>query len=122
MDKPYSLTAEKLIQELKTDSKKGLSSEDAQSRLKQYGSNELKASKGKNPLMILFSQFTDFLVIILILASVASFFLGEHIDGLMIIIIVVMNAIIGFIQEYRVEKAIESLKKMVTSNQTVYRD
>lgn len=107
---------------LQTDIKNGLTSQEVDSRLKQYGPNELKQAKGKNPLMLLFSQFTDVLVVILILASIASYFLGEGIDALMIVIIVIINAIIGFIQEYRVEKAIESLKKMVTSNQTIFRD
>lgn len=122
MDNFFSVPKEELVSKLNTDLKKGLSSEDASQRLIKYGLNELKQTKGKNPLLILLSQFTDVLVIILIIASIASFFLGEGVDAVMIVIIVIMNAIIGFIQEYRVEKAIEHLKQMVTSNQLVYRD
>lgn len=122
MDNFFSISTIDTASKLKTDLKQGLSSAEASQRLTQYGSNELKQTKGKNPLMILFSQFTDLLVIILILASLASWFLGEGVDAIMIVIIVIMNAVIGFIQEYRVEKAIEHLKKMVTSNQLVYRD
>jgi len=122
MDNFFSLPKEDLTSKFNTDLKNGLSENEAQARLNQYGPNEIKQQKGKSPLLILFSQFTDILVIILIMASVASYFLGEGIDALMIVIIVIINAIIGFIQEYRVEKAIEHLKKMVTSNQTVYRD
>src|SRR3989344_8951985 len=122
MDNFSSVGLLELPQKLNTDLKKGLTSSEAQARLNQYGPNELKKSKGKNPLLILFSQFTNLLVIILIIASIASWFLGEGIDAIMIVIIVIMNAVIGFVQEYRVEKAIEHLKKMVTSSQLVYRD
>lgn len=122
MDKFYTVTTSDIQQNLNTNLKQGLSSEEAEKRLKQYGPNELKKEKGKNPILLFFSEFTDFLVLILIGASIVSFILGEHIDAVMIIIIVLMNAIIGFLQEYRVEKAIEHLKQMVTSNQTVYRD
>jgi len=122
MESYTSQSPEDTVIKLQTNIKTGLTLQEVESRLKQYGPNELKQAKGKNPLMLLFSQFTDVLVLILILASIASYFLGEGIDALMIVIIVIINAIIGFIQEYRVEKAIESLKKMVTSNQTVYRD
>lgn len=122
MEKFFAIDFRELSSKLDTDLKNGLTSSEAQKRLTQYGPNELEQKKGKNPLTILFSQFTDILVIILILASIASYFLGEGVDALMIVIIVIINAIIGFIQEYRVEKAIEHLKKMVTSNQTVYRD
>lgn len=122
MDNFFSIPVLDLTQKLNTDLKKGLTVEEAETRLIKYGPNELKKTRGKSALLILFSQFTDLLVIILIIASIASFFLGEGVDAVMIIIIVIMNAIIGFIQEYRVEKAIEHLKKMVTSSQLVYRD
>lgn len=122
MDNFFTIPKEDLSSKLNTDLKNGLSLDEAAKRLQQYGLNELKQTKSKNPLLILLSQFTDILVIILILASIASYFLGEGIDALMIVLIVIVNAVIGFIQEYRVEKAIEHLKKMVTSNQTVYRD
>lgn len=121
MDKPYSKTAANLADELNTDPKNGLTQTEASEKLKKYGSNVLKEKKGKNPFKLLFEQFTDFLVIILILASIISFIFGEKVDALMIITIVIINGIVGFIQEYRVEKAIEHLKKMVTSDVLVYR-
>lgn len=122
MDKFYSLTVEQTAQQLKTEPKTGLSIQEAQNRLKQFGPNTLKEKKGKSPLKLLFEQFTNFLVIILIVASIVSFLFGEKVDALMIVAIVVINAIVGFIQEYRVEKAIEHLKKMVTSDVLVLRD
>ena len=112
MEKYFSISSEDLAVKLNTDLKHGLSSQEALKRLKEYGPNQLKQKKGKNPLVILLSQFTNLLVIILILASIASFFLGEGIDAIMIVIIIIMNALIGFVQEYRVEKAIDHLKKI----------
>ena len=122
MENFFSISTDDTAKKLNTNTKDGLSSTEAASRLTQYGPNELKQTKGKSALMIFVSQFTDLLVLLLIAASIASYFLGEGIDALMIVVIVIMNAVIGFIQEYRVEKAIEHLKQMVTSNQTVYRD
>src|SRR3989344_1322019 len=122
MEKAFVKTPEEVGKELQTDFKNGLSSSLAKERLQKYGSNELKEKKGKNPLILFFSEFTDFLVLILIAAALVSFFLGEKIDAFMIIAIVLLNGIVGFIQEYRVEKAIQSLKKLVTSNTKLYRD
>lgn len=122
MENPYSLDLKDLISQLNTNSEKGLTSQQAQQNLSKYGPNVLKEAKGKNPILMFLSEFTDFLVIILILASVVSFFLGEQVDAAMILVIVLVNAVVGFIQEYRVEKAIQSLKKLVTSNSTLYRD
>lgn len=122
MDSFSNLSSEESAQKLNTDLKNGLSTAEAASRFSKYGPNELKQIKGKSALGIFFSQFTDLLVLLLIGASIASYFLGEGIDALMIVAIVIINAIIGFIQEYRVEKAIEHLRQMVTSNQTVYRN
>ncbi len=122
MEKYYSQDIQATASTFQTDLKNGLSSTEAENRLKKYGFNVLKEAKGKNPLLMLLEEFTDFLVIILIIASVISFFLGEKIDAIMIMTIVIINAVVGFIQEYRVEKAIQSLKKLVTSTSTIYRD
>lgn len=122
MEKAYLKSAEEIVQELQTDPKNGLSSEDALQRLQKHGPNILKESKGKSLLTIFISQFTSFLVLILIAASAAAFILGESIDAIMIMAIVILNAVVGFIQEYRVEKTIQQLKKLVTANSFVYRD
>lgn len=121
MEKAYQKNIEQVARELKTDLKNGLSDFEAQNRL-QNGLNILKEAKGKNPLYILFSQFKSFLILILLAASLAAYFLGETIDSIMIIAIVILNGVIGFIQEYRVEKAIQHLRKMVTSNIKVIRE
>lgn len=118
----FNLSPEDTAAKLNTNLKTGLDSKDAARRLSQYGPNKIKQAGGKSALLILLSQFSNLLVLLLIGASATSYLLGEKIDAFMILIIVVFNAVIGFIQEYRVEKAIEDLKKMVTSFQIVYRD
>lgn len=89
----------------------GLSDMEAEARLRQFGTNELKKKKRKTAIEIFLSQFTDFIVLVLIAATVISFFLGEIIDASAILIIVVINAVFGFIQEYRTERSLEALKE-----------
>ncbi len=102
---------------------KGLTSKQADKRLEEFGKNALTA-KNKNPwYKILWSQFTDLLVIILILSAIISFFLShDPIDAYVILGIVILNAGIGFFQEYRTEKTLEALKKMVHPEIRVFRD
>jgi Ca2+-transporting ATPase len=100
----------------------GLSSADAQKRLEQYGANELPSGK-KTPLWKLFlGQFNDFVVILLIVASLISIALGDLIEGLAIMAIVVLNAAIGLIQEQRADAALDALKKMAAPDAQVLRD
>ena len=122
MENPYQKTAPDTGRELQTDLKLGLSSTEAANRLEKFGPNILKDSGGKNIFLIFLSQFTSFLIIILFIASAISFFLGETIDALLIMAIVVINGVVGFIQEVKVEKTIENLKKLVSTDVTIYRD
>ena len=100
----------------------GISSEEALKRLKECGLNELKEKKKKTPLMMFLDQFRDFMILVLIAASVVSGIIGEPSDTLAIAVIVILNAVIGFIQEYRAEKAMAALKKMSAPTATVIRD
>ncbi|MBI5408726.1 MAG: cation-translocating P-type ATPase [Nitrospirae bacterium] len=100
----------------------GLSSEEAQKRLREYGPNALKETKKKTPFMMLLEQFGDFMILVLIAAAVISGFIGEPADTLAIVVIVILNAVIGFIQEYRAEKAMEALKKMAAPSALALRD
>lgn len=122
MEKASNKTVEQAAQELQTDLKNGLSDQEAEKRLAQFGPNTLKDQKGKNPIIVFLSQFKSFLILILLAASVAAYFIGETIDTVMIIAIVLINGIIGFVQEYRVEKAIQHLKKLVISNVKIIRE
>ncbi len=100
----------------------GLSSSEVSKRLEKYGPNELKEEKGVSPLKILAEQFTQFLIIILIVATTISLLLGEVADAVVIFAIVIASAVLGFIQEYRASRAVEALKKLVTTTVTVIRD
>ena len=100
----------------------GLSSSEAEKRQKKYGLNEI-AEKPLTPLYILFlSQFVDILIGLLIVAAVAAFAIGDVIDAGVIILAVMLNVIMGFIQEYRSQKAIESLKSFITKHAIVKRE
>ncbi len=101
---------------------KGLSSAEAQQRLHNYGPNELKEVKKKTVIMMFLDQFKDFMILILIAAAVVSGLIGELADTIAIVVIVVLNAIIGFVQEYRAEKAMEALKEMAAPAALVTRD
>ncbi|MGC9346258.1 MAG: HAD-IC family P-type ATPase, partial [Candidatus Bathyarchaeales archaeon] len=100
----------------------GLSQEEAQKRLQKFGSNELKKEKRKSPVRLFFEQFTDILIIILLIATALSFAIGEVYDAIVIIAIVMACAVLGFTQEYRAERALEALKKMTAPTATVLRD
>lgn len=117
----HQKSADNIYEELKA-SPQGLFSEEAQKRLEQYGSNELTEKKKKTPFMMFLDQFKDFMILVLIAAAIISGFIGEVTDTIAIIIIVVLNAAIGFIQEYRAEKAIAALKKIAAAYATVIRN
>ncbi len=107
----YSKNIKEIFRELNT-SEKGISEEEAKKRLLGYGLNEIREEKRISPFRIFLGQFNSFIVWILIAAVIISMFLGDYLEGIVIIIILVINAIIGFIQEYRAEKAIKALKKL----------
>lgn len=100
----------------------GLTEEEAGRRLSKYGRNELKKIKKATPLKIFARQFLDFMLLLLIVAAIVSFLIGEHLDGFVIAGFVVFNAILGFTQEYRAERALEALKSMIAPQARVIRD
>jgi len=118
----YRLSKEETEQKLSTNVEKGLASSEASKRLAQYGTNELVEKEGKGPWKIFFTQFTSYLVILLLVAGVVSLFLEEYLDGTVIFFIVLANAVLGFTQEYRAEKTIRQLKKMAVPEVKVRRD
>ncbi|MDP2921011.1 MAG: calcium-translocating P-type ATPase, SERCA-type [Candidatus Omnitrophota bacterium] len=106
---------------LGVDASKGLSLEEAESRLEKYGPNQLKEKKGINPLDIFIDQFKDFIIWVLAGAALVSGFLQEWVDAFAILGIVILNAILGFIQEYRAEKSLAALKRLSSPNSKVIR-
>ncbi|SMC08860.1 calcium-translocating P-type ATPase, PMCA-type [Nitratiruptor tergarcus] len=113
---------EEIIQLLRTDPKKGLNNEEVQKRLQIYGLNKIVSTKKIPWYVILFRQFTDVLILILLVAAGISFAIGEVGDGWTIMAIVILNGILGFIQEFKAEKAIEALQKMLSPHCKVIRD
>jgi Ca2+-transporting ATPase len=100
----------------------GLSQEEAQKRLTEFGPNELKKEKGTSPIKLFVEQFKNILVVILLIATALSLAVGEAYDAIVIIAIVIAVAVLGFTQEYRAEKALEALKKMTAPTALVLRD
>jgi len=117
----YLKTVKECLEALKTN-EKGLSNTEAQKRLTQYGENQL-ITLGKTPRWLQFLiQFRDVLVIILIIAGMISFAIGDFRGGSIMFIIVLINAFIGYFQEHKAERIMDSLKKLVQSPAKVYRD
>jgi len=110
------------VEKLETDRAAGLSEAEAARRLATYGRNELAGSGTKKPWRILWEQMTELMVVILIVAAVISALLGDYNDAIAIATIVVLNALLGFSQEYRAEKAMAALKKLAVPSVRVRRD
>jgi Ca2+-transporting ATPase len=100
----------------------GLTSEQAADKLQRFGRNQIEGKKGPSPLAIFLSQFEDFIIWVLIGAALVSGFLQEWVDAIAIIAIVVLNAILGFIQEHKAEKSLAALKKMASPTSKVIRN
>jgi P-type Ca2+ transporter type 2C len=118
----HALDAAAVVGELKTDSDRGLSHEEARRRLAEHGANELQAAHHVSAWAILLQQFKNILILILLLAVVLSALLGHGVEAITIAAIVVFAAVLGFVQEYRAERAIEALRKMAAPTATVVRD
>lgn len=118
----YNLSVEDTIKVLNTDIDNGLTQGQAQKRLLELGFNQLQEKEKTSPLKIFLEQFQDFIIWVLIAAALVSGFLQEWVDALAIIAIVILNAILGFIQEYRAEKSLAALRKLSSPSSKVIRD
>ena len=117
----HGLTHEEILE--RTDSRReGLSASEAKAKLSEHGYNQLQEAKKRSPLHILLAQFKDLMILILLAAAIISGIVGDLKDTIVILIIVVLNAVVGFIQEYRAEKAMLALKKMSSTKAKVHRD
>ena len=114
--------APKEVAEKLQSSDTGLASEEARRRLEQYGPNELIEKKHKSLWMMFLDQFKDFMILVLIAAAVVAGVIGEPSDTIAIAVIVLLNAVLGFVQEYRAEKAMAALKKLAAPSAAVVRD
>ena len=117
----HALKPEEALRELQVV-ETGLAEQEAQKRLAEYGFNELKKKKGRSPIKLFLQQFTNILMVILLIAVALSIVVGESVDALIILAIVIASATLGFTQEYRSEKAVEALKRMAAPTAIVIRD
>ena len=118
----HSVSAEDTITKLETRRNQGLTAAEAEKRLGEYGPNQLQEKPRPTFLKRLFDQLKSFVIILLIVASIISAFLGEWVDASAIILIVVLNAVLGVVQESRAEEALAALKKMAAPEAHVLRD
>jgi len=120
LDTYWTLTTDQLLSELHT-TRNGIEQVDAESRIKQYGPNTLKAQRQTTAFGLLLSQFKSPLVLILIFASIVSAFVGEWTDAIIILAVVLGSTMLGFVQEYRASNAVEKLRSQVTIKSSVLR-
>ncbi|TVQ44563.1 MAG: HAD family hydrolase [Saprospirales bacterium] len=118
----HTLSPEESIELLESDPKNGLSTELITQRLETYGKNKLPEESGTHPIIRFFKQFHNILIYVLIVAAVVTAFLGHWIDTFVILAVVLLNAIVGYIQEGKAEKAIEQLQKMLSPTANVIRN
>ena len=118
----HSKTIEELVSGLQTHPEQGLTLQQARERFAEFGANELTERPRPGFLALLWDQFNNYLVIILIVAALISLVLGEWVDSIAIMFIVVLNAVVGVIQESKAEQALAALQKMSAPNVQVIRD
>jgi P-type Ca2+ transporter type 2C len=117
----HALSTEQVFAQLNANPA-GLTSAEAARRLAEYGPNELRAADRVSPWAVLLSQFKNVLIIILLIAAALSIVLGHGVEAIAIAVIVLLAVLLGFVQEYRAERAIEALRRMAALTATVLRD
>src|SRR3972149_5288919 len=120
-EKWYAFEIETVLKRLKSE-RSGLKSDNVKNRLLTYGFNELPEKKRISPVGIFLSQFKNYLILILIGAAIISAFTGETTNATVILFIILFISVLGFVQEYKAERAMEALKKMVAFEARVLRD
>ena len=118
----HQLPAPEVAAQLSSDAVAGLSRREAQRRLAQYGPNELPKANRRSFLRVFLEQFRDFMVLVLLAATAVSIVLGEVGDAVTILLIVVVNAVLGSLQEFRAERSLEALKEMSAPTARVRRE
>ncbi|MBO8136566.1 MAG: calcium-transporting P-type ATPase, PMR1-type [Desulfotomaculum sp.] len=113
---------QEVVNKLKSNADKGLDEREAKERLRHLGSNQLERTRKTSPWLLFLNQFQDFMVLVLIAATIVSGFLHEWADAITIMIIVIVNAVLGFVQEYRAERSMEALKQLTAPEAKVVRN
>ncbi|HYG14903.1 MAG TPA: cation-translocating P-type ATPase [Bacteroidia bacterium] len=117
----HSQTAEDLARTLKSDTEQGLEEREVVARLDKYGPNAIEEEKAKSPWLIFITQFKSPIVYILVFATALSFWFKEWLDGIAILVVIFLNAIVGFYMEYQAEQSMKALQKMVSVMSRVVR-
>lgn len=118
----FSKTIEEVLKELNVDPATGLLEAEAKVRLEKYGHNRLKGQKKKTILQMFMAQLKDWLIYVLIAAVIITVFLGEYIDSIIIVMVIILNAVLGVVQEIKAGNAIEALQKISSPKTLVRRD
>ena len=118
----YELKVDEVEERMSSNVKDGLSEKEAKSRLKQYGPNELQEAEKQNAFLLFLEQFKDFMVVVLLAATLISGLLGEYIDAIAIMAIVLINGFLGFFQERKAEKSLQALKELSAPQVVVLRE
>ncbi len=118
----HTASTEEIAAELAVDYATGLSSQEAAERLIKNGPNELQRAHRASPWSVLFSQFKNLLIIILLIATALSAFLGHGVEAVAVAVIVLFGVVLGFVQEFRAERAVEALREMAAPGATAIRD
>ena len=122
MKQYFNQSISETAQDLQVDLAKGLSGKEVAERSQKYGPNRLEGGKEKSLLRMALEQLKDFLVVILMVAAVISIFMGESLEGIVILSIVVLNTILGVYQENKASNALKALKEMASPHAKVLRD
>ncbi|MFO8069006.1 MAG: cation-transporting P-type ATPase [Alkalibacterium sp.] len=118
----FHLNSEEAEKELDTDTRTGLTDDEVEKRQEEYGLNKLPEKKGTPEWVKFFRQFNDVLIYILLFAAVVTFALGQYVDTAVILLVAIVNAVIGYVQESKAEKALEGIKNMLSLEAIVLRN
>lgn len=118
----HQWSADELLERFAVEQNQGLTAEEAQRRREQSGPNELSEAKRISPLILFLNQFKDFMMLVLMGATLVSGLLGEYLDAVTIVAIIVLNGVLGFIQEFRAERSLRALKQLSAPHARVLRD
>ena len=116
VDSPHSFSKEEICKELSTNFETGLLANDVKERQQSFGKNTIEQKKGIHPILIFLAQFASPMVYMLLVAAGLSFFFKEWLEGYAILLVILINAFIGFFMEYQAERSMEALKKMTQVN------
>ncbi len=121
-ERPHSQSVEAVASSFSTDIEQGLSEKEARHRLDTYGRNAIEKKNEISPLEVFIRQFKDVIILLLLAASGISFAIGDTVEGIAVLVVIILTTIFGFISEYRAEKSVEALQGMITPTAKVRRD